>query len=82
MRKACQARGGEWNASTINGNRQRRNGILNNELYVGRITHNRQRFVKDPDTSRRTARLSPEHLWVRRDVAHLRIIDDDLWHSV
>ena len=32
-------RGGEWNASTINGSRQRRNGILNNELYLGRITH-------------------------------------------
>lgn len=30
-------RGGEWNASTIHGSRQRRNGILNNELYVGRL---------------------------------------------
>ena len=27
-------RGGRWNASTINGNRRRRNGILNNELYT------------------------------------------------
>lgn len=42
-------RGGQWNASTINGSRQRRNGILNNELYIGRITYNRQRFVKDPE---------------------------------
>ena len=33
-------RGGSWNASTINGSRQRRNGILNNELYLGRITYN------------------------------------------
>jgi site-specific DNA recombinase len=40
-------RGGHWNASTINGNRQRRNGILNNDLYIGRITYNRQRFVKN-----------------------------------
>ncbi len=39
-------RGGLWNASTINGSRQRKNGILNNELYIGRITYNRQRFVK------------------------------------
>ncbi len=38
-------RGGLWNASTINGSRQRKNGILNNELYLGRITYNRQRFV-------------------------------------
>ena len=38
-------RGGHWNASMINGNRQRRNGIINNELYIGRITYNRQRSV-------------------------------------
>jgi DNA invertase Pin-like site-specific DNA recombinase len=30
-------RGGQWNASTINGNRQRRNGVLNNDLYIGMI---------------------------------------------
>ena len=45
-------RGGQWNSSTINGNRKRRNGILNNELYLGRITYNRQRFVKDPDKAK------------------------------
>ena len=28
-------RDGQWNASTINGGRQRRNGILNNEFYLG-----------------------------------------------
>ena len=27
-------RGGQWNASTINGNRKRRDGILWNELYI------------------------------------------------
>ena len=43
-------RGGQWNASTIHGSRQRRNGILNNEMYVGRLVWNRQRFVKNPDT--------------------------------
>jgi site-specific DNA recombinase len=73
-------RGGQWNASTINGNRQRRNGVLNNELYVGRITYNRQRFAKDPETAKRVARPNPEHKWVTREVPHLRIIDDDLWH--
>ena len=28
-------------------------GILNNELYVGRLIWNRQRFVKDPETGHR-----------------------------
>ena len=75
-------RGGHWNASTINGSRQRRNGILNNELYLGRITYNRQRFVKDPETGKRISRLNPEHEWVTAEVPELRIIDDGLWERV
>ena len=43
-------RGGEWSFSTINGNAKRGNGILNNEMYIGRLIWNRQHFVKDPDT--------------------------------
>ncbi len=75
-------RGGQWNASTINGSRQRRNGILNNELYRGRITYNRQRFVKDPETGKRVPRLNPEHEWVITDVPALRIVDDKVWDRV
>jgi hypothetical protein len=75
-------RGGQWNASTINGNRRRRNGILNNELYTGRITYNRQRFVKDPETGKRIARRNPEHEWVTREVPGLRIIEEDLYQRV
>ena len=74
-------RGGLWNASTINGSRQRRNGILNNELYRGQITYNRQRFVKDPETGKRIARPNPEDQWIKTEVAHLRIIDDRLWET-
>ena len=74
-------RGGQWNASTINGSRQRRNGILNNELYRGRITYNRQRFIKDPETGKRIARLNPEHEWITKEVPHLRVIDDKTWKS-
>ena len=72
-------RGGQWNASTINGNQKRRNGILNNELYLGRITYNRQRFVKDPDTGKRRSRLNPQKLWVITHVPELQIIDQDIW---
>ncbi len=75
-------RGGQWNASTINGSRQRRNGILHNELYLGRITYNRQRFIKDPETGKRTARLNPEHEWIVTDVPALRIIGDEAWDRV
>ncbi len=75
-------RGGPWNASTINGSRQRRNGILNNDLYIGRIIYNRQRFVKDPDTGKRISRPNPEHEWIKKDVPHLRVIDAETWKAV
>ena len=75
-------RGGPWNASTINGSRQRRNGILNNELYLGRITYNRQRYTKDPETGKRRSRPNPEHEWVITDVPALRIVDDGTWDRV
>jgi len=45
-------RGKPWGASTIYGNWLRGTGILNNELYVGRLVWNRQRFVKDPEMVR------------------------------
>ena len=72
-------RGGQWNASTINGNKKRRNGILNNELYLGRIIYNRQSFVKHPDTGKRRSRPNPENLWIITHVPDLQIIDQDTW---
>ena len=75
-------RGGQWNASTINGSWQRRNGILNNELYLGRINYNRQQFVKDPETGKRVSRPNPKHEWIQKEVPHLRIIDDETWEAV
>nr|WP_142084166.1 recombinase family protein [Roseinatronobacter monicus] len=73
---------GTWSFSTISGNWKRGTGILNNELYIGRLVWNRQRFVKDPDSNKRQARLNPPEEWVIKDVPDLRIIDDDLWSRV
>jgi DNA invertase Pin-like site-specific DNA recombinase len=44
--------GRAWGPSTIYGNWRRGTGILNNELYVGRLVWNRQRYVKNPATRR------------------------------
>ena len=71
-----------WGPSTLFGNVKRGNGILNNELYIGRLVWNRQRFLKDPETGRRVSRLNPEEDWVVHEVPELRIIDDDLWAKV
>ncbi len=74
--------GGLWSPSTIHGNPRRRNGILHNELYVGRLVWNRQRFLKDPDTGKRIARMNPPSEWIMKNVPELRIIDDELWTGV
>ena len=74
--------GKSWGPSTIYGNWRRGTGILNNELYRGRLVWNRQRFVRDPDTGKRQARYNPQEAWVAVDVPDLRIVDDDLWQRV
>lgn len=70
-----------WGASTIYGNRDRGTGILNNELYVGRIVWNRLRYVKDPDTGKRISRLNPESEWIVKDAPEFRILSQELWDS-
>ena len=73
---------GTWSHGTLSGNWKRGTGILNNELYLGRLVWNRQRFVKDPATGKRQARPNPPSDWTIVDVPHLRIISDDLWNRV
>ena len=74
--------GGDWGFSTINGNQKRGNGILNNEMYIGKLVWNRQRFIKDLDTSKRQARPNPESEWVIQEAPGLRIVEDDMWNAV
>ena len=74
--------GKAWGPSTIHGNRERGTGILNNELYIGRLVWNRLRYVRDPETGRRVSRLNPESGWIVQNVAGLRIIDQSLWERV
>ena len=71
-----------WNPSTIHGNPARGTGILNNELYVGRLVWNRLRYVKDPDSGKRVSRPNSPSDWVITAVPQLRIVDDDLWDQV
>ena len=75
-------RGGPWNASTINGSRERLNGILRNELYAGRLVWNRQRFVKDPDTGKRISRPNAPEARQVTEVPQLRIVPGGLWDAV
>jgi len=73
--------GAQWNPSTIHGNAPRGTGILNNELYVGKLIWNRLRYIKNPDTGRRVSRLNPRSERISKEVPDLRIISNELWES-
>ena len=74
--------GKAWGQSTINGNRQRGTGILNNELYIGRMVWNKLRYLKDPATGKRVSRMNPEEEWIVQELPELRIIEDGTWKKV
>ena len=75
------ATGGEWSASTINGNRSRRNGMLYNEIYTGMLVYNRVSMVKNPNTGKPVSRPNPPEEWAVVEAPHLRIIDDETWDA-
>ena len=68
-----------WGPSTINGNRDRGTGILNNELYIGRLIWNRLRYIKNPNTGKRVSRLNPETEWIVKEVPDMQIVEQELW---
>ena len=74
--------GKAWGPSTINGNRERGTGVLNNELYIGRLVWNRLRYIKNPDTGKRISRQNPPDEWIIKDVPELAIIEQELWDAV
>jgi hypothetical protein len=73
--------GKPWGDTTIRGHVKRGTGIVNNELYIGRLVWNRLRYIKDPSTGKRVSRLNPETDWIVKDVPDLRIVDDELWQA-
>jgi site-specific DNA recombinase len=74
--------GGPWSASTINGDRVRKNGILQNELYIGQIVFNKTRRSIDPETRKKRIRPMPPDTWTSVPAPQLRIIDDASWNAV
>ncbi|WP_395664844.1 recombinase family protein [Methylocella sp.] len=81
-REGMPPRGERWNASTINGSAHRRNGLLHNEIYVGRIVWNRVGMVGDPSTGGRVSRPKPPEEWRIAEAPHLRIVDEDVFEMV
>ena len=74
-------RGAYWRASTINGHARRKTGILQCELYCGRMIRNRAYRVRDPDTKQRVWRYRPESEWQRSEAPLLRIVADETFEA-
>ncbi len=68
--------------STIYGNWRRGTGILNNDLYIGKLVWNRLRYIKDPTTGKRVSKPNEAKEWIVKEVPDLRIVDQDLWDRV
>ena len=73
--------GALWTDSTLRGHAARGTGLINNELYIGRLVWNRLRYVKDPATGKRVSRINPRDKWITTEVPELRIVDDALWQA-
>jgi DNA invertase Pin-like site-specific DNA recombinase len=81
-RRILAPRGGAWSASTLNGNRSRGTGILNNEMYVGRLVWNRLSYAKDPETGKRRSRANPSDAVIAVEAPELALVSRDLWNAV
>ena len=75
-------RGGTWAVSALIGDRKRGAGLLNSEIYNGRLVWNRRQWLKDPETGKRRYVDRPREEWQIRDVPHLRIVPVDVWDAV
>ncbi len=73
--------GRQWNASSIQGSRQRANGVLHSEIYAGVKVYNRVEMRKDRQTGRKITICKPPSEHKRIDVPHLAIIDQELWKA-
>ena len=75
-------RGGTWAVSALVGDRTRGAGLLNSEIYAGRVVWNRRQWLKDPETGKRRYVDRPRSEWQVREAPHLRIVPADLWRAV
>jgi site-specific DNA recombinase len=73
--------GGEtWSHQTFLGGGGKA-GMLGNRLYIGELVYNQRHTVRNPDSGAVVTRANPERDHVRKDVPHMRIIDQKLWDA-
>lgn len=73
--------GALWRPNTV-AQSMPRPGILRQPMYRGQIIYGIREYFVDPTTRRKITRFRPESDWRVVEVPHLRIVPDDLWHTV
>jgi site-specific DNA recombinase len=71
-----------WSYTSIIGHRKYGKGILNNQLYAGKLIWNKSKWLRHPDTKAYTYRLRPAHEHIVVEVPELRIVPQELWDRV
>lgn len=75
-------RGASWAQNAIYGHPGKGTGILNQELYIGRLIWNRTRWVQKPGSKQRKRIERPRSEWLIQTLPDLRIVPDELWQAV
>lgn len=73
-------RGSTWARSAIYGDMKRNTGLLNNQLYIGKMVWNRREWIKTPE-GKRLPVMREQSDFVTVDKPELRIISDELWQA-
>lgn len=75
--------GRPWQARSIQGktNGGFSEGIVFNEVYLGRLVYNKTMTVREPITGKKRYIPRPRESWTRVEMPEWRIIDDDLWEA-
>lgn len=72
-----------WLSSAIAGDIARGVGILNNELYTGRVVWNKTRWIRSAtDSKKRRCVPNPQSEWIVSNDESLRIVPELLWSAV
>lgn len=74
--------GKPWLRRSLSGRVILDEGILRNEIYIGRLIYNKRVTLRDPITGKKRYKIQPKETWTRVEVPHLRIVDDALWQAV
>lgn len=75
-------RGKFWTVTTIIGSKNKHRGILNNEIYIGRVVWNKTTNKKNPITGKRKIVHNQPESWKIITKEEYRIIPDELWKKV